>query len=169
MNFTSIRFAESEDYTYSTLYDNSLKYPDSFIIEDEGRLVKVPKETRIQSGVYEIVINKVKTPLTLKYRKRFSWFKFHLMLKDVLGFTGVYMHLGQTDEHTGGCLSMASSCDLTPPTKDGLLMESVEAFEKFYKKLYPYLNKNNNRAFIRIVDFKDGIQHIINGTESYLK
>jgi hypothetical protein len=99
------RFAHAEDYTYGLFFAFDLSYPDAFILEDEFHAVKVKKETRVPEGRYRLVLNKTlvngkPSPLTIKYRVKYSWFKWHIMLKDVPGFTGVYMHIGNIDEHT---------------------------------------------------------------------
>jgi hypothetical protein len=143
------RFSHSEDYTYGLLFLESSKYPEGFVLEDEHRDVKVMGETRIPAGTYEIVLNKALTPLTKKYRGKYSWFHWHLMLKEVPGFTGVYIHVGNSDEHTEGCLLMADTCDLTPNTIDGFIGESTPCFERFYKNITPFLDEGN-RVFIEI-------------------
>ena len=55
-----------------------------FTLEDERRAEKAKGETRIPEGVYNIVKRKVDSPLTLKYREKYDFFDYHLMLEDVV-------------------------------------------------------------------------------------
>lgn len=83
-----------------------------YTVEDQYQEVKVKEETRIPAGKYEIVIQRTETPKTLSYRKRYpNWFKSHLMLKDVPGFTGIYIHIGNTDDDSEGCILLGDNAD----------------------------------------------------------
>ena len=79
-------------------------------LEDEFREVKVMHETRIPAGRYKLQILKIDTPLTLRHRKSYNkgykteWFKYHVHIMDVPGFTGIYVHSGNLESHTSGCL-----------------------------------------------------------------
>lgn len=143
------RIAEAEDYTYGILYEDGNPYPLAFTLEDEFHVAKIKKETRIPEGRYEIKL-RTEGGLTEKYRNKFSWFSGHLHLQDVPNFNYVYMHIGNTDEHTEGCLILANTCDLTPPTQDGFIGESTQCFEKIYKKIEPLLRLNKEKVFITI-------------------
>jgi hypothetical protein len=127
-----------------------------YTLEDEFREVKVMKETRIPAGVYEIVINRAETPLTLKYRQRYSWFTFHLMLKDVPGFTGIYFHVGKNDDWTAGCITMGNMVN-NNNIRDGEIPDSVECFRKFYGELYDYLDHKENGKYVNksFVEIRD--------------
>ena len=127
-----------------------------YTLEDEFREVKVKKETRVPAGRREIIINRAETPLTLKYRTRYNWFKFHLMLKDVPDFVGIYFHVGKTDDWTDGCITMGNTVN-NNAIKNGEIGDSVECFRKFYEPLYDHLDhkfngKYDNDAFIEIRD-----------------
>lgn len=149
MELTLNRFAESDDYTYGLLYGED-RYPLAFTLEDEFHVAKIKKETRIPAGKYEIKLRIDPSGLVMKYRKNFPWFTGHLWLQDVPNFNYVYMHRGNTDEHTEGCILLANTCDLTPPTQDGFIGESTQCFEKVYKKIEPLLRLNKEKVFITI-------------------
>lgn len=75
-----------------------------FTIEDEYREEKVDGETRIPAGTYEIKLRE-EGGLIQKYRARFGdWHKGMLWLQDVQGFKWIYIHAGNTTEHTDGCI-----------------------------------------------------------------
>lgn len=101
-----------------------------YSLEDEQRDIKVDGETCIPSGRYEIKKRQVDSPLTLRYRKKFNWFDYHLELQDVPGFDYVYAHIGNNDNHTDGCVLVGESIN-----SDGFLGSSTSAFKKFYQKV----------------------------------
>lgn len=155
MELTLNRIAEADEYTYGLLYgDESIsgnKYPLAFTLEDEWHVVKIKKETRIPAGRYEIKL-RTEGGLTEKYRKSFSWFSGHLHLQDVPNFKYVYIHRGNTDKSTEGCILVANTCDLTPPTHGGFIGESTDCFERLYKKVEPLLRLKKEKVFIHIKD-----------------
>jgi hypothetical protein len=116
---------------------------------------KIPGETRIPAGRYEIVLNKVDTNLTLKYRAKYLWFTYHLMLKNVKGFVGIYIHIGNDDDHTDGCVTMGDTVhniSLKKYEKQSI-SESTLCFERFHKTFVPFLEAGN-KLFITIIDEK---------------
>jgi hypothetical protein len=116
---------------------------------------KIPGETRIPADRYEIVLNKVETPLTLKYRAKYPWFKWHLMIKGVKGFIGIYIHIGNDDDHTDGCILVGDVMNNISLAKfDKLsIQDSTASFERFYKAASRWLEEGN-QMFITIVDEK---------------
>lgn len=123
-----------------------------FTLEDQKQLgPKVPGETRIPAGRYRLTLNKSVTKLTEKYRKNYGWFKWHLMLHDVEGFTGIYIHIGNDDDDTDGCLLLGDSLASIFKYKEKPLRESTDAFKRFYEKYYPLLELNTP-IFITIED-----------------
>lgn len=126
-------------------------YLQGYTLEDEFRESKVSKETRIQAGKYEIVIQEVVTSKTQDYQNRYpGWFEKHLMLKDVPGFTGIYIHIGNDDKDTDGCILLGDSAD-NNSIGPGTITNSTACFSRFYKELYPHL-KAGGKAFIEIRD-----------------
>src|SRR5688572_21621527 len=98
ISYLQQRYSDNRESTLSLLFRVNLEklFFIAYVLEDEARDEKVSKETRIPAGKYPIVINRADTGLTLKYRSRYpTWFKYHLMLKDVPGFTGIYIHEGR--------------------------------------------------------------------------
>lgn len=104
-----------------------------YTLEDTYRKVKIKGKTRIPSGTYNVDFNRSDTSLTLKYRKTRPWFHYHLHVKKVPGFTGIYIHSGSTHEHTEGCLLVASS--ITSNDSKNMIYNSKVTFEKLYKIL----------------------------------
>ena len=64
-----------------------------FTLEDVVRDIKIPHETAIPYGTYQVVTN---------YSNRFQ--KVMPLLLNVPGFEGVRIHNGSTDKDTDGCV-----------------------------------------------------------------
>lgn len=141
MKLKSYRFLSQKDFTYSIMMMDG--EPAAFILEDEKRAIKIRGETRIPASTYAIKYRDVMTPMTERYRNRFTWFSWHLQLMNVTGFSWVYMHIGNTDEDTDACLLLGDICDLTPPTPDGFIGESTPCFKRNYLKICKELDANN--------------------------
>ena len=109
MKLTAIRFAGNDDTSLSLLWID--KVFECFGLEDERREVKVAGETRIPPGTYRITLRD-EGGMTGRYRARFpDMHQGMLWLRDVPGFEWVYIHIGNTEDHTEGCLLVGQGCD----------------------------------------------------------
>lgn len=118
-----------------------------FTLEDQKQAVKVPKETRIPAGRYEI---KFRTEGTLheKYKK----YPFHigmLHLQDIPGFDWIYIHVGNTDDNTEGCILVGMGADAS---RRATIQKSVEAYSLLYKEISKLL-QSGDRVWIDIQDY----------------
>lgn len=118
-----------------------------FILEDTHRSEKVAGETRIAQGDYEIAYREELSPDTKKRRTRFSWFKWHLMLKNVHDFKYIYFHEGNTPQDTRGCL--LPSLQSNPLNNFG--GQSVDAMKKVYDMVCPVLD-DGEKVYISVRD-----------------
>jgi hypothetical protein len=107
-----------------------------FIVEDEKRSIKVRGETRIPAGRYRIKYREVLSEKTIKYRAKYPWFKWHIELQSVPGFQFVYIHIGNTEKDSDGCLLANTSVNMDTGVGSG----STAAFQKLYKKICPLLD-----------------------------
>ncbi len=97
-------------------------------LEDEYRLKKIPGETRIPAGEYILDWNNRETDFTTRYRKIFPGdFFYHLELKNVPGFSGIYIHPGNSDDDTSGCILVGKKGG------PGRLLQSRATFLIFYR------------------------------------
>lgn len=120
-------------------------------LEDEYRDEKVMHETRIPAGIYELKIRKEDTPLTLKHRKSYGdWFKFHIEITGIKNFTGVYIHAGNTEHDTSGCLLLAYGKSKLNGVQQ-LSATSRLAVKDWYNEVYDHLDAGL-RAWIEIRD-----------------
>lgn len=133
------------------LTDMSLQ---GYTCEDQRQVQKIMKETRIWAGRYKLVLNKVVTDKTKEYQKKFPWFKYHIMVENVKDFAGIYIHIGNNEKNTDGCILLGDTLhNLSIPAiaKGNPLTESTDAFERFYKKYFPIL-ESGKEVYITIID-----------------
>ena len=130
-----VRYAYGDDSTLGKLYLSGV--PDlafeCFTLEDERREVKVKGETCIPRGMYEVKLRH-DSPKYKHFDERWPWHKGMLWLQNVPGFEYIYIHPGNTDDDTEGCLLVGKSGAMLP---DGefQLMQSREAYQALYRKV----------------------------------
>ena len=75
MELKVVRFYSDSDSTMGCLtVDGKFQ---CWTVEDEHRDIKVKGETRIPAGTYEVKFRESDSPMTLKYRQRYPFFKYH--------------------------------------------------------------------------------------------
>lgn len=130
MHIKVIRFHSDDDATLSLVsVDHKFQ---CFGIEDEYREEKVINETRIPAGIYKIGVRTV-GGFHARYSKKFP--NFHrgmLEILDVPHFTYVLIHVGNTDDDTGGCLVVGNIAYTEPEIKNG---QSAVAYKNLYRKV----------------------------------
>jgi len=151
-----LRYSDDGETTLGLLYINDKFY--CYTLEDTYSEIKVHGKTRIPAGSYKLDFIKQLTPLTLTYRQTRDWFDFHLEIKNVPGFTGVYIHNGGTSADTEGCLLIADGITSNDSMKT--LTNSRKTFEEFYKLIGNQL-RNNYDVNINIYD-DNWINHLKN-------
>lgn len=107
----------TEHCTMGTLYIPGVLTFDT--LEDLTRPKKIPNETAIDAGTYEIIINQ---------SARFG--RYMPILLGVPNFSGIRIHNGFTDKNTSGCILIGIR------KADNLLTQSGWAFDVFYAWLY---------------------------------
>ena len=129
MNLTLLRYSSGDNDTLGLLFINNEF--ECYTLEDEYREIKVKHKTRIPEGTYRIGYMEQNTPMTLRYRKKYSWFDKHIHVKDVPGFTSIYIHIGNYDDDTSGCILVG---DMTKSNayQDGYVAESTIAYKRLY-------------------------------------
>lgn len=130
-----VRYNSKADWTFGVIAALSDPLEQRYIghtIEDEYREVKVANETRIPAGRYEVVLRPEGGSVNPKYYARFP--EMHqgmLMLVGVPGFTWIYFHMGNSDDHTSGCVIVGEG---PPNYETGWLGNSEEAYVRLYKR-----------------------------------
>lgn len=102
MELTLKRFVSGRESTGGLLLVNGVFF--CFTIEDQYQKVKVLKETRIPPGRYRIKFRD-SGGMNRKYKEIFGEDHIGMLhLQDVPGFEWIYIHPGNTDEQTEGCI-----------------------------------------------------------------
>jgi len=152
MKYILQRFSESNESTLGLMLkikDNRLEFQ-SYTLEDEHRSVKLAGDTCIPAGLYEIKYRETVSDKTKSYRKRYSWFNFHLELQNVPDFKYIYVHVGNDDDDTNGCILVADTAN-NNQIEDGFIGRSGNAFKRFYLDCEDAF-LNNEKIFIEVRD-----------------
>lgn len=124
MNIGLSRFADLAESTIGALYIDGRFC--CFALEDQAQPVKVAGETRIPAGVYPIKL-RTEGQLHEKYSGKFTEHRGMLWLQEVPGFEYVYVHIGNTDRDTAGCILVGDMAVVS-----GELGQSVNAYRRMY-------------------------------------
>jgi len=116
-----------------------------YTLEDEFRVKKVSRETRIPSGDYELKL-RTEGSLTKRYQARFA--DIHegmIWLQDVPGFKWIYIHCGNDDDDTDGCILVGSY----------LRLNRVLNSRSTYRSIYPGMvaNIKARKTYLEIIDY----------------
>ena len=145
MRLQVLRFSSQEDSTSGLLFDitNGIEFL-CYTLEDEYREDKIMKETRVPDGTYDILLRD-EGGMTQRYAKKYrGMHKGMLCIHNApnwkiitpdMSFQYVLIHVGNTDEHTAGCLIIGDTQENNVTVKDGFIGKSVQA----YKRVYPYI------------------------------
>lgn len=124
----------------------------SHTLEDEGRAIKVPGETRIWAGFYELKILKLDNDWTKRHREKYGkWFVFPIEITNVKEFAGILIHAGIDQSHTEGCVLLDDTIGNNSIDIANQGARSLPAVQRFYEKVYPYLDKGG-KCFLTIRD-----------------
>lgn len=160
MNFILQRYGANKESTQGILLEKEGQKFVCHTIEDQPQEVKVKSETRIPAGFYELKIQRTDTPLTLKHRIAYNkpgdeWFKFHIEICNIKGFTSVYVHSGVNDDHSAGCLLLVDTIHNNQiEQNDTVGARSIQAVRRWYEKVFPYLD-GGGKAFLQVRDEKE--------------
>lgn len=114
----------------------------AFTVEDEYRFEKKPGETRIPAGVYPIQYRKAGKMLA-KYQEKFRGQIEHpgmLELQGVPGFEFVYIHFGNREDETDGCILVNRIATLDTQFGGGIGGDSVSIYLSIYREISAALN-----------------------------
>lgn len=127
------RFGYGADSTIGRLYVDDL--PLFYTLEDEVRDgPKVPGETAIPDGYIYDVTPRTTGSMTQRYAERFpDLHQGMAWLRDVPGFSYVYIHIGNTYDDTEGCVLVGYSYN----ENDGefTVSSSTDAYRALYEMI----------------------------------
>lgn len=122
-----------------------------FTLEDERRVDKVPNETRIPSGSYKVKLRATGGSMNPKYAARYLFHQGMLHLQDVPGFNWIYIHVGNTDDHTSGCILVGLGANVSRGNMS--LSHSRDAYAKVYPIIHQAMEANGGEETIEIYDY----------------
>ena len=147
------RIFSNNRYTIAHVYVDGTYVCDSIEDTDRGwnngmsdawiRNNKVYAKSSIPVGTYDLTLNVVSPKFVQKaYYKKFCGGRLPRIL-NVPGFDGILMHRGATERDSAGCIILGYN------KIKGQVVNSQEAFEKFYKILEE-ANKKKEKITIEI-------------------
>jgi len=152
LELEQLRYSSDSDSTLSTLHNIVNFRPEflCYLLEDEYREVKVPGETRIPAGRYEIKL-RTEGGMHGRYKDKYPWHKGMLWLQDVPNFTWIYIHPGVTDDHSEGCL-LTGDGQRQNKTKAGKNYDTMDAYQRIYELISKAI-LDGRKVFITIKDY----------------
>jgi len=121
-----------------------------YTLEDQHQDIKVRGETRIPAGRYQIKL-RTEGGMYRRYRKRFPWHQGMLWLQDVPGFEWIYLHVGNKDDDTLGCLLVGDG-QISNVVEMGQVTNSVAAYRRLYERVLNAL-AGGKEVWISINDY----------------
>ena len=140
------RFSGGEEATLGLIFVESEFF--CYSLEDQFNEPKVPGETRIPAGRYQIKLRN-EGGMTQRYAKRFGFHQGMLWLQDVPNFTFVYLHTGNNDDHSEGCI-LTGDGQIQNVTERGQVTSSVAAYSRLYQRIVKAMQ--NEEVWINIED-----------------
>lgn len=103
-----------------------------FTLEDTYNEPKIYGKTRIPEGTYEITLRR-EGKMVQKYDSKYEDHDGMLWLRNVANFEYVYIHVGNSNDDTDGCILVGRNCSTSGyQTISG----SVLAYRALYPKVY---------------------------------
>ena len=161
MKLQVLRFNSKSDSTNGLLFDitNGVNFL-CYTLEDERRDKKVMSETRVPAGVYSIKLRD-EGGMTKRYAKKYGDLHKGMLcvhnapnwkiITPNMTFQYVLIHVGNTDEHTAGCLIIGDTQENNSIVKDGFIGKSTQAYKRIYPPIAAAL-ENNEEVTIEYID-----------------
>ena len=121
-----------------------------YTLEDQHNEPKVPGETRIPAGRYQIKL-RTEGGMYGRYGQRFPWHKGMLWLQDVPDFEWIYIHVGNKDDDSEGCILVGDG-QVSNVTERGQVTSSVAAYRRLYQRIVKTLDEGQD-VWITIEDY----------------
>ena len=119
--------------------------------EDEHREEKVANETRIPAGTYDIIM-RTDSPMVKRYKQKLGGgYAGMPWLQDVPGFTYVYIHIGNTEKDTSGCILVGNSVNFVGMS----VLASTKAYRVLHRSIRSALDAGE-KVSITIEDEDNG-------------
>ncbi len=157
MELLTKRLSTGAESTIGALYEKiGSGIPDpvvkfwAFTMEDQPNEPKVPGETRIPAGRYQIKL-RTEGGMHGRYSAKFPFHQGMLWLQDVPNFTWVYIHYGNYEKDTDGCILVGDGAQ-SNVLDDGMVMSSVAAYTRVYEEIVETMNLGEE-VWITVEDY----------------
>ena len=136
MKLEVLRFSSGADSTSGLLFDVTRGREFlCYTLEDQYQTQKVMQETRIPAGEYEIKFRK-EGGFHKRYAERYpDIHRGMLHVTNVPNFKWILIHVGNTDEHTAGCLLLGDTQENNQIKTNGFIGKSSQAYVRVYDKI----------------------------------
>ncbi len=121
-----------------------------YTMEDQPNEPKVKGETRIPAGRYQIKLRE-EGGMHGRYSKKFDWHRGMLWLQDVPDFTWVYLHYGNYEKDTDGCILVGDGAQ-SNVIEDGMVQSSVACYTRIAKEIYAAMDAGEE-VWITVEDY----------------
>jgi len=141
MKLNLVRTTYTDKSTIGKLYINGIQF--CYTLEDKFRSdneEKIWGKTAIPCGTYEITYRTESEMLEKEYKTRFADIKNErgmLWIRNIPGFEYVYIHVGNDDNDTNGCILVGTTKAVD------FVGNSVIAYKVIYKMIADELDKGN--------------------------
>lgn len=137
-------------------------------VEDEERIEKgqnkVPGETRIPNGIYELDLAESPTfsksyymdkdgILNRNKTERFNQPHLLIAVKNVPGFSGILWHWGNTDLNSRGCYIVGTDFATFDERKG--VSASRKKYEEIYPEMYKLISENKKQGIKTLVEYRE--------------
>lgn len=151
LELLNTRISTGVEATLGTLFDVTAEPAFlCYVLEDQPNEPKVPGETRIPAGRYRINFRD-EGGMIVRYKKRFAWHRGMLHLHNVPDFQFVYIHVGNKDDDTDGCLLVGDG-QVSNVQDRGMVTTSVTAYRRLYEKIAAVLDAGDE-VWITVEDY----------------
>jgi len=129
MNLKLNRHASGKDSTGGHMDMNGAHF--CYTCEDQYQVEKVMHETCIPEGRYQIKLRDA-GGMTKLYSKAYPFHRGMLHLQDVPGFEWIYIHVGNDDDDTSGCILVGQGIKTVNSESRIVSGTSVPAYTELY-------------------------------------
>ena len=163
MKYEVLRISSGKDATSGLLFEISQNKRTflAYTLEDEQRDVKVWGETRIPAGRYKLEL-RTEGGFHNRYLNKYgnTFHKGMIHVQDVPGFEYILWHIGNTDEHTAGCLILGNTQTNNRIAKDGFIGSSVDAYKFVYPRVAAAIEAGLS-VEVEYIDYDGDVQEIV--------
>ena len=146
------RSSTGDESTLGEMHRTDLLGPQfrGYTMEDQPNEPKVKGETRIPAGRYKIELRK-EGGMHTRYSKKFDWHLGMLWLQDVPDFEWVYIHYGNYEKDTDGCILVGDGAQ-SNVLEDGMVQSSVACYTRLAQEIYDVMTAGEE-VWITIEDY----------------